>query len=68
MDPQVVVRGGAPSLMPRLYERVPAPWSRWVFGVCQCYPLGTVLRPSRHGDISGLRGAARPWLWNDTRR
>jgi fructokinase len=55
------VLGGGLSLMPHLYERVPALWDRWVFSGGLKDPVRTLLRPSLHGDASGVRGAA--WLW-----
>jgi fructokinase len=61
LDPDVIVLGGGLSLMPHLYERVPALWSRWVFSGGLKDPVRTRLRPSLHGDASGVRGAA--WLW-----
>jgi len=65
LDPDVIVLGGGVSLMPHLYERVPALWGRWVFSGGYRDVLRTELTPSRHGDASGVRGAA--WLWNDAR-
>ena len=41
----------------RLYENVPALWAEWVFSDIDT----TELKPARHGDSSGVRGAA--WLW-----
>jgi fructokinase len=61
LDPEVIVLGGGLSLMPHLYERVPALWSRWVFSGGLKDPVRTRLLPSLHGDASGVRGAA--WLW-----
>jgi fructokinase len=61
LDPDVIVLGGGLSLMPHLYERVPALWGRWVFSGGLKDPVRTLLRPSLHGDASGVRGAA--WLW-----
>lgn len=61
LDPDVIVLGGGLSLMPHLYERVPALWSRWVFSGGLKDPVRTRLSPSLHGDASGVRGAA--WLW-----
>jgi fructokinase len=61
LDPDVIVLGGGLSLMPQLYQRVPALWSRWVFSGGLKEPVRTALRPSLHGDASGVRGAA--WLW-----
>ncbi len=57
LDPDVVVLGGGLSNLASLYERVPALWARWVFSD----RVDTPLRPPRHGDSSGVRGAA--WLW-----
>jgi fructokinase len=60
LDPDVIVLGGGLSRMAHLYERVPALWGRWVFSGGVREPVRTRLRPSRHGDASGVRGAA--WL------
>jgi fructokinase len=57
IDPDVIVLGGGMSNVGRLYERVPARWSRYVFSD----RVDTRLVPPRHGDSSGVRGAA--WLW-----
>jgi fructokinase len=57
LDPDVVVLGGGMSNVAQLYEAVPAAWGRFVFSDT----VRTVLRPPRHGDSSGVRGAA--WLW-----
>ena len=43
--------------MASLYERVPAIWGEFVFSDY----VATRLAPARHGDSSGVRGAA--WLW-----
>ncbi|HEU0196939.1 MAG TPA: ROK family protein [Nevskiaceae bacterium] len=53
-DPQVIVLGGGLSRIRRLYEDVPARWSKWVFGG----RVATRLVPARFGDASGVRGAA----------
>ena len=63
LDPDVIVLGGGLSLMPHLYTRVPALWSRWVFSGGHADIVRTRLVPSRHGDASGVRGAA--WLWSE---
>lgn len=60
LDPDVVVLGGGLSRIGTLYERVPALWDRWVFGAAVDGPVRTRLAPARHGDASGVRGAA--WL------
>ena len=59
LDPDVVVLGGGLSRMTVLYERVPLLWQPWVFSEPQF--IRTRLVPPRHGDSSGVRGAA--WLW-----
>ena len=57
IDPDVIVLGGGLSNIERLYETVPRLWQDWVFSD----HVDTVLRKNRHGDSSGVRGAA--WLW-----
>ncbi len=57
LDPDVIVLGGGMSNVMRLYDRVPALWSRYVFSD----RVDTRLVPPMHGDSSGVRGAA--WLW-----
>ncbi|MFO1293536.1 MAG: ROK family protein [Rubrivivax sp.] len=59
LDPDVIVLGGGLSRLAHLYEQVPARWSRWVFGGT-AERVRTRLVPARHGDASGVRGAA--WL------
>ena len=59
IDPDVVVLGGGLSNIDRLYERVPRLWSPHVFSD----QVTTRLVRAKHGDASGVRGAA--WLWND---
>ena len=58
LDPDVIVLGGGMSNTDRLYVNVPARWGRWVFSE----RVDTRLVRHRHGDSSGVRGAA--WLWN----
>jgi fructokinase len=57
LDPDVIVLGGGMSNIDRLYVNVPARWGRWVFSE----RVATRLLRHRHGDSSGVRGAA--WLW-----
>jgi fructokinase len=57
LDPDAIVLGGGMSNIDRLYDRVPAIWGRWVFSD----RVDTRLLRNRHGDSSGVRGAA--WLW-----
>lgn len=56
LDPDVVVLGGGMSNVERLYGNVPRYWGRWVFSD----RVDTRLVRNRHGDSSGVRGAA--WL------
>jgi fructokinase len=57
LDPDVVVLGGGLSNIESLYTRVPEVWKEWVFSD----RVDTRLARARHGDSSGVRGAA--WLW-----
>jgi fructokinase len=57
LDPDVIVLGGGVSNLPHLYQRVPILLQRYVFSDV----IATPIRPNRHGDSSGVRGAA--WLW-----
>ncbi|MBA2722470.1 MAG: ROK family protein, partial [Methylibium sp.] len=60
LDPDVIVLAGGLSKLPGLVERLPALWSPWVFGAGVDAPVRTHLALARHGDASGVRGAA--WL------
>jgi fructokinase len=60
LDPDAIVLGGGLSNMAHLYEQLPALMRRGVFSDVVSTP---VLR-ARHGDSSGVRGAA--WLWPAT--
>ena len=57
IDPEVIVLGGGLSNMPALYREVPRLLGRHVFSD----RVNTRLVQARHGDSSGVRGAA--WLW-----
>jgi fructokinase len=57
LDPEIIVLGGGLSGITRLYETVPRLWIPHVFSDA----IATRLVPPRHGDSSGVRGAA--WLW-----
>lgn len=57
LDPDAIVLGGGLSNMAHLYEAVPRLWGRWVFSDAVTTPL----LPARHGDSSGVLGAARLW-------
>ena len=57
LDPDAIVLGGGLSNIRRLYENVPRRWGPYVFSD----RVDTRLLPPKHGDSSGVRGAA--WLW-----
>lgn len=57
LDPDVIVLGGGMSNIKRLYFNVPKLWAEYVFSD----EVQTRLYPAKHGDSSGVRGAA--WLW-----
>jgi fructokinase len=57
IDPDVIVLGGGLSNIDGLYTAVPAQWSRYIFSDL----VTTRLVRARHGDSSGVRGAARLW-------
>lgn len=56
-DPDVIVLGGGLSNMPHLYECVPSLMAPYIFAEDKRVDI----RPPRHGDASGVRGAARLW-------
>ena len=56
-DPEVIVLGGGLSNLDYLYEAVPPLLAKFVFSDT----IATRLVRNRHGDSSGVRGAA--WLW-----
>ncbi len=57
LDPEVIVLGGGLSGIARLYVALPRLLPAYVFGG----EAETAVLPPRHGDSSGVRGAA--WLW-----
>src|SRR5262245_9343460 len=57
VDPAAIVLGGGVSNLARLYERLPTLLCPLVFSD----RLAARILPPRHGDSSGVRGAA--WLW-----
>ena len=59
IDPHAIVLGGGLSKMAQLYARVPELWKHYVFSEPE--HIVTRLLPPKHGDSSGVRGAA--WLW-----
>ncbi|MEL6281989.1 MAG: ROK family protein [Pseudomonadota bacterium] len=58
VDPDVIVLGGGLSNMPHLYEELPKALEPYVF----TDEIATRIVPPKHGDSSGVRGAA--WLWS----
>jgi fructokinase len=57
IDPDAIVLGGGLSNLAHLYEEVPRLMEPWIFG-----DVGrTRLLRARHGDSSGVFGAARLW-------
>ncbi len=63
LDPDVIVLAGGVSGLERLLINVPAQWGNFVFSGGLADPVRTRLVKSRHGDSSGVRGAA--WLWRE---
>jgi len=57
IDPDVIVCGGGLSNLPGIYENVPRLWQEYAFSD----GIETSLIKAKHGDSSGVRGAA--WLW-----
>jgi len=57
LDPDVIVLGGGMSNVDALYDRLPAGIAPHVFSEA----FDTPVLKARHGDSSGVRGAA--WLW-----
>ncbi len=57
LDPDAIVLGGGLSNVERLYRNVPALIQRYVFSD----GVETPMVRAKHGDSSGVRGAA--WLW-----
>lgn len=57
LDPDVIVLGGGLSNMAHLYTELPKRIPAYAFSDV----LATPIVPNRHGDSSGVRGAA--WLW-----
>jgi len=57
LDPDVIVLGGGRSNIQRLYTTVPRLLPRYVYA----QTVTTELVPAKHGDASGVRGAAMLW-------
>ena len=59
LDPDVIVLGGGMGNIKRLYKNVPRIWGDYVFSD----HVSTKLVAPKHGDSSGVRGAA--WFWGE---
>ncbi|GAN53316.1 ROK family protein [Tanticharoenia sakaeratensis] len=59
LDPDAIVLGGGVSNLASIYERVPLLLPRYVI-TPKC---NTPIVKNKHGDSSGVRGAA--WLWSE---
>ena len=59
LDPDIFVLGGGMSNVDELYERLPGQILQYTFTTVFTTPIVR----SKHGDSSGVRGAA--WLWAD---
>ena len=57
LDPDIIVLGGGLSRIERLYRNVPPKIAEWAFGGSAV----THVVAAKHGDSSGVRGAARLW-------
>lgn len=57
IDPDAIVLGGGMSNVTELYDRLPRIVARHLFSDA----FVTRIAPAKHGDSSGVRGAA--WLW-----
>ena len=57
LDPDVFVLGGGMSNLPQIYETLSRLVPNWTLGG----EFTTPIRPAKHGDSSGVRGAARLW-------
>ena len=57
LDPDIIVLGGGMSKIKSLYENVPKRWDNYIFSD----RVDTLLVQPKHGDASGVRGAALLW-------
>jgi len=58
IDPDIIVLGGGLSKTPGLCQAIKSQWANYVFSD----QVATSIACARHGDASGVRGAA--WLWS----
>ena len=59
LDPDIFVMGGGMSNADELYADLPPKLAEYTFSPV----FETPIRKAKHGDSSGVRGAA--WLWKD---
>ncbi|MCI5060213.1 MAG: ROK family protein [Alphaproteobacteria bacterium] len=59
LDPDIIVLGGGMSNVDEIYDMVPQKWGEYI----DSEEIHTIISPPRHGDSSGVRGAA--WLWDN---
>ena len=59
LDPEVIVLGGGVSNIERLYINVKNCWNKYIISTGE--EVDTPILQAKHGDSSGVRGAA--WLW-----
>jgi len=59
LDPEVIVLGGGVSNIERLYTNVKNCWNKYIISTGE--EVITPILQAKHGDSSGVRGAA--WLW-----
>ncbi|MEE2906740.1 MAG: ROK family protein [Planctomycetota bacterium] len=57
IDPNVIVIGGGLNRVEAIYREIPHRLPQWVFSDV----VSTAIVPAKHGDSSGVRGAARLW-------
>jgi fructokinase len=62
LDPDVFVMGGGMSNVDELYEDLPQALASRIFSTV----FHTPIKRAKHGDASGVRGAA--WLWKESYR
>ena len=56
-DPDIIILGGGMSNASVLYQEIPQRWDKFIFSD----EVTTKLAPAKHGDASGVRGAAQLW-------
>ena len=61
IDPDIIVLGGGMSNVEALYEMVPEIWGKYI----DSDTVKTLMVAPRHGDSSGVRGAAQLWATDE---